>query len=72
MSIPTPTPQTQEEIRVEMKGRFDAFNAAAEVGRQRSRDAGARTAIEENRRWVKPEAKVRDVYELGENDSLGG
>jgi hypothetical protein len=51
-----PTPQTPEEIRREMKGRFDAVNTEAEARHARSRDAGNLAASEENKRWVRPES----------------
>ncbi len=49
------TPRTPEEIRREMKSRFDAVNTAAEDRHQKRRDAGNAAASEENKRWVRPE-----------------
>ena len=68
----TPTLRSQEEIRIEMKSRFDAVNKAAEERRQERRDASELAVVEESRRWVKREAEATHVNELGENDTLGG
>lgn len=70
MSIPTP--KSPEEIRVEMKARFDAVNAAAEERWQRRHVTGERTAAEKDSQQVKPGAKAADIGGLGENNSLGG
>jgi hypothetical protein len=65
------TPRTPEEIRREMKSRFDAVNTAAEDRHQQRRDAGDAAASEENKRWVRPEDNAginsdnKDVRELG-------
>jgi hypothetical protein len=60
--MPTPsdstdlTPRSPEAIRLEMKSRFDAVNAAAEKGHQQRRDASNLVVSEENKRWLAPQA----------------
>jgi hypothetical protein len=64
------TPRSQEEIRIEMKRRFDAVNQAATDRRQQRRGGPRSAIVEENSRTVKPEAT--EVPEVGENDSAAG
>jgi hypothetical protein len=61
-----------EEIRLEMRRRFDAVNEAAQKGRQARRDSDAIRETAENNRWSKRDVDADDVAEMGENDSLGG
>jgi len=72
MSTPIPTPKSPEEIRVEMKARFDAVNKAAEEHWQHTHDTGDITAVDKDRQQVKPEADAAGMGGPGENDSPGG
>lgn len=73
MSTPSKlTPKSHEEIRIELKRRFDAFNETEEERHRQRREAGNLAATEENKRWLRPEAATAYVPEVGENDSLGG
>jgi hypothetical protein len=72
MSTAIPTPKSPEEIRVEMKARFDAVNSAAEERWQHRHNTSELTAVEKDRQQVKPEAEAAGMRGLGENDSLGG
>ncbi len=65
-----------EKIRVEMKRRFDAVNAAAEERNQLRRDLGD---VKEAKAYDRPRRRIsngdvdRDDFDgMGENDSLGG
>ena len=61
-----------EKIRVEMKRRFDAVNAAAEERHRLRRESDD---VKEAKAYDRPRKHVSDVAELdgmGENDSLGG
>jgi len=63
-----------EEIRVEMKRRFDAVNAAAEIRHRLRRQLGD---IREAQAYNRPPERVSDgdlddSGGMGENDSLGG
>jgi len=70
MSIPTS--KSPEEIRVEMRARFDAVNKVAQEQWERRHVTGERTTAEKDSQQVKPEAAAAGIGGLGENDSLGG
>ena len=61
-----------EEIRLEMRRRFDAVNEAARNRRQMRRDSDAIKETAENNHWSKGDVDADDVAEMSENDSLGG
>jgi len=61
-----------EEIRIEMKSRFDAVNAAAEVRHQLRRDIGDTKEAKAYNRPLKPIGSLDELAGLGENDSSGG
>jgi hypothetical protein len=63
-----------EEIRVEMKRRFDAVNMAAEARHQLRRELGDIKEAKAYNRTPKPVIDVgaADSHGMGENDSLGG
>lgn len=71
---------SQEDIRVEMRRRFDAVNDEAEKRHKTSRDANAITNAREDQRWVRPaDAQAESVPqdadgpgEMGGNDMPGG
>ncbi len=69
---------SQEDIRVEMRRRFDAVNDEAEKRHKTSRDANAITNAREDQRWVRPadaQAATQDANDpgdMGGNDSPGG
>ena len=65
-----------EEIRVEMKRRFDAINVVAEETRRLRRESGD---VKEAKAYNRPpkfvmygDVDVDDYDGMGENDSLGG
>jgi hypothetical protein len=65
-----------EAIRREMKGRFDAVNAASEERRRLRRELGdfkeAKAYKRPPKLFIDDDGEV-DVYDgIGENDSLGG
>ena len=61
-----------EEIRIEMKSRFDAVNAEAELRHQLRRDLGDIKEAKAYNRPLKPADAVDELAGLGENDSSGG
>jgi hypothetical protein len=69
---------SQEDIRTEMRKRFDAVNQASEEGHKKSRDANALIHAREDQRWVRPadaQAAPQDAGDPGDtggNDSSGG
>jgi hypothetical protein len=77
MSVEMSVDMSAEEIRLEMRQRFDAVNAAAKNRRQMRLDSQDVRQAEEDKRWSRPAVKPAldaddDAYEVGENDSLGG
>ena len=70
---------SQEDIRAEMRRRFDSTNEEAEMRHKTSRDANAITNAREDQRWTRPEdsagAAPQDAADTGDrggNDSPGG
>jgi len=61
-----------EEIRVEMKRRFDEINEAAEVRHKLRRGLGDIKEAKAHNHPVKPADGVDELAGLGENDSSGG
>ena len=61
-----------EEIRVEMKRRFDEINEAAEVRHKLRREQGDIREAKAHNYLVKPAGAVDELGGLGENDSSGG
>ncbi len=67
------TPKSPEEIRREMKIRFDAVNAEASDRHQRRRAASGLVSVDENKRWgVRPEANPKPANtETGDSGGAG-
>jgi hypothetical protein len=63
---------SQEQIRVEMKRRFDAVNAAAEERHRNRRELDDIKEAKAYNRPPKDVSGVAELHEIGENDSLGG
>jgi hypothetical protein len=61
-----------EQIRIEMKRRFDAINEEAENRHRRRRELGDIREAKMYNHPAKPQSKVDDLATLGENDSSGG
>jgi hypothetical protein len=66
------SPMSPEGIRREMKSRFDAVNAEAEVRHQLRRDLGDSKEAKTYNRPLKPVGAIDELAGLGENDSSGG
>ena len=70
---------SQEDIRVEMRRRFDANNDAAEERHKTSRDGNAITNAREDRRWTRPISEAETAPQdadapggMSGNDATGG
>jgi hypothetical protein len=63
---------SSEQIRIEMKRRFDAINEEAENRHRRRRELGDIREAKIYDRAIKPRENVDDLATLGENDSSGG
>lgn len=69
---------SQEDIRAEMRKRFDAVNQASEESHKKSRDANAIIHAREDQRWARPadtQAASQDADDPGDTsgkDSSGG
>ena len=61
-----------EEIRVEMKRRFDEINEAAEIRHKLRRELGDIKEAKAHNHPVKPAGAVDELAGLGKNDSSGG
>jgi hypothetical protein len=61
-----------EQIRIEMKRRFDAINEEAENRHRRRRELGDIRDAKIYDRATKSRESVDDLATLGENDSSGG
>jgi hypothetical protein len=72
MSADTPAAGSPEGIRREMKGRFDAVNAAAEQSHRLRRESDDKKYAKAHNITTKLSDDQHDSGKAGENDSPGG